>query len=517
MSLIQTLANRRMLDADLDEAARQFNLDSVKRGERYSIDDAIVVDWPRDRTVSYRYFQVEHLLDQAADLLDRGLRDRQAWDELFEKWFANAITLRELVDLSTVQKDEEAAYALRQGEFASQAELDAAKARIPILTEAVRHYDVLLQGQLAPAGRGEILVREGALAQFGTIDAAGRQDIRPVGPHFPGDDPNAPMQVRARAATEFVSGRRLEIDYLALMAQNLALQAELAGARALVGSPAPDRDHPGSGLESKAEYEKKDSEFKRRRRDNERNALTLKLLASVLPGGPLNYQERMEPIQKRYQNDFQHAVDRLYAASEGLEKLYGYEDLLPKRSAEHPEMFIGECVSWVRRAINFKVQFDQLDEKFILTLSLKALTAQNWSTGRTSGLWSFNLNRDHIPHGRNVFHLRLREIAVYIVGEGGKGTWNIAVKLPGTAESNHIGGARKTVDQSSIPPVLAGAVTGRTAFHSAQPVGSHSHRNTSPLGDNWQVRVDASSLEGIDRSKIDDIQLDLYLSARVLP
>ena len=43
----------------------------------------------------YRYQDAECLLDQAADLLDRGIKDRAQWQDLYEKWLRNALEVRD--------------------------------------------------------------------------------------------------------------------------------------------------------------------------------------------------------------------------------------------------------------------------------------------------------------------------------------------------------------------------------------------------------------------------------------
>jgi hypothetical protein len=508
MDRLKTIFGDKELRDALREAEAQLDPALVKRGAIYSIDDRTPVRRPTGPITKYRIHQYEHLLDQSADLLDRGLRDRQLWNEVFEKWFTNAIALQDLTKQVAIERDEEEARGLEQLAIASQSELEAAAARIPFLVSAERHIDEITVNQLNPSSRNEIIQREGALAQFGTIDRSNRQDIVPVNPHFPGDVGSDVMQIRARRATEFLAAKRVEVDFLGAIGKREQVRSELAATRASIGEGS-------SGLTAKAAYDKKDIEFRKRRRVVARETLAMKLLATVLKGGPLNFQEQMEPIRNRYNDDFQHALERLDAAAEGLKGLLGYVDPIPSLSADHPEAFIDDCVNWVRRAINFVVQSGQLDQTQTVSLSLAQVTG-NFSSGRSNGLWRFNLVREGIPLGRKLFHVRLRGISAFAIGSQGLATWSLAIQAPRTAECHHTDGSTKVVDQSAMGPVLVGRVTSRNSSREPEVAGAPSHQNLSPFGE-WTVTAPKASLEGVEIGNLDDIHIDLHLAARVLP
>ena len=66
---------------------------------------------PRNTDNEYSFFQVEYLLDHAADLLDRGMRDRAEWNELAVRAFNLGAELTEFFQLDEIHKKEiEAGY-----------------------------------------------------------------------------------------------------------------------------------------------------------------------------------------------------------------------------------------------------------------------------------------------------------------------------------------------------------------------------------------------------------------------
>ena len=55
----------------------------------------------------YVWLHVEPLIDQAADLLDRGLQDRANWDEMSVKMFDLLLELKEFAELDQIHQEEE--------------------------------------------------------------------------------------------------------------------------------------------------------------------------------------------------------------------------------------------------------------------------------------------------------------------------------------------------------------------------------------------------------------------------
>jgi hypothetical protein len=62
----------------------------------------------QERDDDFSSFHIEPLLDQAADLLDRGLKDREIWDEQATKMFLLALELNEYRSLDEIHQAEEA-------------------------------------------------------------------------------------------------------------------------------------------------------------------------------------------------------------------------------------------------------------------------------------------------------------------------------------------------------------------------------------------------------------------------
>ena len=64
----------------------------------------------------FRYHQVEQLISQAATLLERGIASRSEWQNLYERYFATYLELKEFDDLDAIHADEtlHGFYALAQ-------------------------------------------------------------------------------------------------------------------------------------------------------------------------------------------------------------------------------------------------------------------------------------------------------------------------------------------------------------------------------------------------------------------
>jgi hypothetical protein len=214
----------------------------------------------------------------------------------------------------------------------------------------------------------------------------------------------------------------------------------------------------------------------------------------------------------------------LIVAERGLKEIYGYEEPLP-----HPQdsyRLFDECLIWVRKAIHFVTAFNRTEQVFFAPMSVRrALELDAWNAGKKSGKWTLSIKKDQIL-GKSLFgntgidtharHVRLRGAAVYVESKSG-GTWRVRADAPRTSfvvwsRDN----SERSVDQSAVPPLLALRARSRQGtFQTELLCTSHLH-NVAPFGD-WQITVDALSIEGIDAQVVDDIVIDFYLIAQVAP
>lgn len=476
-----------------------------------SLGERVSFDWDQPTRHRFRYQQVGDLLDQAADLLDRGVRDRDSWDDLHEKWFNAKLALEEFAARSRVNDDEDEA-----GKHAVEASLAAAEAAASTVQDklgeaVVAQFKTFLDRDYSDGARGTLENAEGDLARWSVISTGNEGKVS-----FEHGYPNNPKKSLEdliwRFATQ-LSRRRFDLEKAALEVQQASLAADRATNQERL-----------QALASKAEYALRDVEFKKRLREIERRVNSARVLASTAPGGALDYARRMKPYQDRFENDFREARYRLRVAREGLLALYGYDEPLPQCSAETRHRFHDDCVIWVRRAISFVVQFERLDQRFATTLSLKALLGPGaWASGLAKGTWSFSFPEALLPCASALRNVRLRGIHAFVESSAGDASWALVVSAPKVSVVVHRDtGKKPRLDQSNISRAFSGRVRSRACLLPPDVVGSAEFHNVSPYssddsGDNgmWTVTLAERSAEQHPRSSVEDVQLDLLLVAQM--
>jgi hypothetical protein len=472
---------------------------------RHSLDDLFSFEWPKeiDRDY-YRPQQVEFLLDQAADLLDRGIRDRAQWADLYEKWLRNALEIRELLAISKIQDDEDRAglfgipHDLSSGEKAAN---DATSAQLQL---AVSKLTTLLSAHLNKDAINRLVDDQGILAMLNVCDPLNLRHERIIRRYR--DERDGTLEAKIKEFSDRVVGPNLEIEEIAYDAQLAQTQALFDAAKARV-----------EGLQKKEQYDLKDEMFQRNRREIARRVTAAKQLASTIDGGALNFEGRMAPIQQRYENDFREAIAKIQAASVGLADLYGYREPLPTLAAPGGGLrFFDNCLIWVRDAITYLVRFQRLEQAFVASFSLKSLMREKWAVGRDAGILAFALREEQFPARWKQQYVRLRGFTAFMVGKGPTGTWPIVVYPPRTSYIVHRDGQRKNLDQNSAAPCMSGRTRSRDVLQQADVLGALEFFNLAPFGD-WQMLLPSNSLEDVAATNIEDIHLDLHLVARVLP
>lgn len=463
----------------------------------HSLDQIVSLKWPKQLDEDqYKYQHVEYLLDQAADLLDRGFKDRSQWEELYEKWLRNVLEVYELLAIDDVQRREEqigifeVPSALASGEEAANAE---STKRFKMANDK---FSNIAEVQLKKDQREWLAERRTLLGIIGAFPHLTNE----LGPYQ--GVLRAQIQTLVDDAAKGIAVREIEIEHTSFEAQGC-----LANASMVAGEKRAD------GLKRKAEFEKENVILQKERRSVTRNVVAAKQLASSLDGGALNFAARMEPIQTRYENDFREALARIQVAAKGLKLLYGYPEPTPDPSGAR---FFDECLIWVREAISFLVRVHRLDQSYVLAFSLKRLCDADWARDRDAGVLKFALRDEHFPKRWKQRLVRLRGFNAFVSGDAAKGTWPIVVTPPRSSFCLHADGTKADLDQRRASPCLAGRVSGRDAIEQADILGTIEFFHLSPFED-WEVQIPPKSIEGIESSKIEDIHLDLHLTARVLP
>jgi hypothetical protein len=460
----------------------------------------------------YRYLQAELLLNQAADLLDRGIRDRSEWEDLAVRRFALGVELLEFAKLDQIHAQEIANGVYTLPAKQSQAELNAERKAAEIgsnvqtvlsKADTTFYSDSAIEGQKTAARQAAYApLVPGWANEAANVGAGG--SIYPL-PNFISGKTNDTRSNIATQAADVQTDNNLRLAKMLLNSQivGASLSAETEKARE-------------PGLLAKACWDQKDVDFKRARTQAARDLQTLKVKAAVDPGGALNYTERILPIIQRAKLDFEEAKAKLVAGARGMRLLYGYDDPLPDHSALGPAFF-DACLVWVRRSINFMVRFRQLEQNYVLPISVKEQSAQNWESGRASGVWEFDLPVRLLPL---MSHVRLRGLSACVFiperDDDRASLFQAVVSVPRQSNITHLMGHVEQLDQSDIPTCRIGRVAARGNVREPDVVGTSALYNASPIG-RWRIELTPKSTTGVTLQKVKDVILDLHLAYRAIP
>lgn len=461
---------------------------------------------------TYSIFQVEALLDQAADLLDRGIKLRGEWDELRTKRFLVDADLVEFFQLDEIHRQEElAGYYLLESKL-SAAALAAEDKTATVFANAARQLREFITANYTDATITRF-VKIASVQAFSGAYPLFAKDVQVGGEWqyvFKDEEPGvkeAKCVREARYAREF-KYHDLYTTKASLNAQLDTFDAASAAAKLRVEK----------GLLPKKQFDELDIGFRMRRTGVKRNLAAQKLASTANPGGALNYCERLDPIEERFRRDFTYALRRLAKAAEGLKSLFGYTVPLPNSTLKllgggKSDGGFNDALLWVRDAINWMVGFSRLDAQSVHTVSLRAMSESEWQRGKERKSWSFELAKTFLDRGRvSLRNLRLRGIDAFVSAADRSKTWQIAIEAPKDSVVWHSSGSENPVVQN-VPPLWAGRVSVRDFPRNPDTAGADLFHNLSPIG-RWGIQVVAGSGRGDDISALEDVQLDLHLVSR---
>ena len=340
----------------------------------------------KEKSNEFRYQHVEQLLNQAADLLDRGIRDRAEWDEKRIKAFELGLALLEFEEIDKVHDKEISegfyTWTAKQSKFEFDAERLAGKS-YEAAGQDLHNLRLRLEKQ-----REERKLLAARKAHFEVLPWSHKQLYENWPPaKYSSDGIESAGLGGEDISWEWVKDIvRRQFDY--------SLDDEVMALKAQVASAAGQFIYIGSrtwAAQEKSRWNEKDggdTGFRMQRTQIARQLADMKYKAAAEIGGPLNYLERMAPIKERFEQDFKEAIARLYVAAHGLKNLYGYVEPLPSSidsllsveriNEELPRRYLDDCLLWVREAISFMVGFAQAEQSYVMPLSRP-------SRGRTEG------------------------------------------------------------------------------------------------------------------------------------
>lgn len=258
-----------------------------------------------------------------------------------------------------------------------------------------------------------------------------------------------------------------------------------------------------------------------------RNRLEQKVqLASA--AGPLDYAFQARALLLRIQRDLSDATDRLVVASAGLRDIYGYPEdfpLLSIRSKGEDQFQLSRldaAVVWVRDAIRWLAAFSQLDQSFVVSLSLKSLLGEKkFREVISGGTAFFSIPSKHLVKHR---YMRLRGLSAQSVTSRPTGVLSIELTPPRRGRFVVLDerGNTKTleVDQSTMPECVLGRVQDYRVAFVPDISGAISLMNASPMGDeasdDGRWRFSATLSGNLSAEDLEDVIVDFRLCGRPL-
>jgi hypothetical protein len=477
--------------------------------------------------VQFRYQHVEQLLDQAADLLERGIRTREEWREKATRRFNVAIALAEYEKINRIRQQEIDAGVLEAPVEESEAELAGESSGRDAHTGLARSLREIRSVLLSGAERDRQVANAKDTAHISAWPVFGEN-----GQFTPITQPRTVSDVNVSVATGGMLNRPNILESYARSAaeHSFALQSRQINAEEEYHSGlAGAVDERIAGLRAKVKGAKAHETFEVARDQVALLLNDLKAHAFQAPGGALNYSEQMAPMRARFAQDFQEALHRIVHAAKGLELLYGYTEPFPPALIEIlPKAESGEgraapsdacfdfSLNWVRQAISFKVGFGQLEQNYVLALSVKEHLANGVQFNDPKAEGDELVWRCEVPEERfrGQSHVRLRGVSIFVEAEGNS-VYHAAVRPPTQSISRHLGASSLvSLPQGDLPLCRAGRVRSRDSARDPDVVGLAALYNASPIGE-WEIRISVPGRPASElKAQLSDVFLDLHLAVR---
>ncbi len=427
----------------------------------------------------FRFWHVETLLNRASDLLDRCLSEQARWDSL---------------------RAQEA--VLRQAMTAEDQLLSVEEKKIEIGSFDYPVQDAIAKEKMLAA----IFDFMGGDRQHGAL-----QHIQQAGnvANETNHDQYA-YQIQLAAADQW---RATTERYL-----HEREEASAAVTRVRGTEDAPDvKGRPGSVELAKLNIKQARDRFNTKKTAAEN-------------GGPLDFAWQARRCAERANRDFEDASGRLLIASDGMLKIYGYEqsidpvlDLIERGDAPS----ISASISWTREAIKWLAAFSQNDQTFTVAVSLRGALGDRWkeAIANPSADFPFRINSSLFS---NHHYVRLRGLSASlmfsptateifpvrcVLGVPDKAIFIVPGALPGSKSEE------RQILQDKMPRCVLGHVLDYRVPLEPEVCGAISLMNASPIAtaesNGWSVEV--STIENADLALLDDIVLQIKVSGQPVP
>ena len=479
------------------------------------LDTNIELQSGNNTSISLIHLQVEPLLDQAADLLDRALNSRRLFDETTEKMFNLLLELNEYIELDRIHRREEqeglydTPYERAYSEYAAEHYNKETNELHANNTDLVSNFiftgsnwSDLVKFAVNGAyisGVPPYIMEEQVVTDYPAYDIRGENKV-------------SANHAESAAFYQLFHSKRFQVNMLNLQSTLFKSLKVVSEARL-------------EGLKAQADWANKNRMYLRQRTLVARKYQDMKTQAASLPDGVLNHAKRLPGIQQRFLLDFSHALLRIYTAFKGLSEVYGYNTPIPVPSEAEGKNYFDEIVLWLRSTIQWLIAFSTRDQSVVIPISVREMVGEdNWFASGPSGEWEFNLPTDFFS---DMAHIRLRGLSIVVVPRidleqysnvaSSSKLYKFTVTPPPRGESLHLSGESNIVDHSLVPPCLLSRVQSRDSRREPDIVGVSSLHNVCPVG-TWKVQL----LGGIPSrnqclepfAELDDIHVDLHLTYR---
>jgi hypothetical protein len=466
----------------------------------------------------FHFLHVEPLLEQAAVLLDRCVAAAAQYEKLqAEKWDFQ-LELDRFLRLDAIAERELAAgrdtlpYERTVRESGAEASIES---NYKSAEEELKGFTEEL---LTTGLNRRIAARE--LTAWVTAYPLKDEDLR-------GDDASYVFDGVSKTKPDHLfEAARLEADEAAwdqiaeLMARRFASLAATQAGKLRKES-----------LDLEAKWSLADIVFRREKSQADRDAFWERVYHAQRAGGLLNYSERIPAIERDFSRDFREALARLTAIRRGLKEVYNYSPAFPQEGSAG---YFDQVTMWVKNARDRIAQQSQLDQAYVLAISIKDLAKSGWESGRTASQWTFDMPAELFT-GQS--YVRLRGLSLAVVGPPPapeetalqkpkstpappppspkpRGFWSASVSLPPGATVHYASGANDELDQKSLPRCFFGRVADHDSSHAPELAGANFLHNASPIGKEWKLSLAAKSTDGFATSNLDDVILYLHLAVR---
>lgn len=441
---------------------------------------------------------VDILLDQAADLLDRGISDRDQWDTYASSHFTSVIDIRKFFE-----QDELLQEGAKNGMYDQEVLEKTGLFNIYEINKAVaeqvrREFKKIYDEKWSDASVDSIIQAYGNVAQWSAVNNINAENIRNV--------------------TRLIETFELGVQKMYNWIQRENLTSELQTAKQYL-----------KVYEKQLHWELVNRKLRFKKDDLDRKYEIYRLKAMTDPSGVLNFRKRMKPLQERFLNDFNNAYSRLTSASKGLLEIYGYSDKLPQNIEELD--FFDNCVTWTRKATNWLIGFSRLDQSFVRTFTFKKSNRatesqfkpqQSWHEFLKSGVLKFNVNESSFSNFR---HVRVKGLSIFVEFENTRrnnsldkiaefeGMIIAEVKAPKKSFYKHINDVVIESNQSHLPTLRLSRIARRSFVRNPEMIGTLLLSNTSPFGE-WELSFPQIINGDLEDLKIASISMDLLVIAR---